>query len=233
MPARAPFIRVLLWTALLAGGALAVAGGLALRGPELVAIGVAGVLAGCMAVGVVRETPGGSTRSVPESAAVAAGGTVLALLVVAGLAVLIGGAAVVLALTGGGLAFLALRAAGRRRGADPATPSVVAPPVVVQAEPLVVTSSDARPVGALSTAELGQEWLRTTELLAARLHPAARHLVVARRGETLDELERRDPAGFGRWLAAGSEGDPAEFVRNAPAHGGRLQADPAADTDAA
>ena len=53
---------------------------------------------------------------------------------------------------------------------------------------------------------------------------------MARRQEALDELERRDPAGFARWLAAGPtlSSDPAGYVR-----GGPLRGDPAADTDAA
>ena len=46
MPIRAPLPRVLLWVLALLCGLVAVAGGLALRGPEIVAVGVAGVLAG-------------------------------------------------------------------------------------------------------------------------------------------------------------------------------------------
>jgi hypothetical protein len=62
------------------------------------------------------------------------------------------------------------------------------------------------------------------------LSPVARQTLVARREETLDELERRDPDGFARWLAAGpaAGSDPADFVRGGPAHRG-----PVADTDAA
>jgi hypothetical protein len=58
----------------------------------------------------------------------------------------------------------------------------------------------------------------------------ARQWLVARREEALDELERRDPDGFARWLAAGPNraSDPADFVRGGPAHRG-----PVADTDAA
>ena len=61
----------------------------------------------------------------------------------------------------------------------------------------------------------------------------ARPLCVVERAATdagLDELERRDPAGFERWLAAGPTlaSDPAGYVR-----GGPLRGDPAADTDAA
>jgi hypothetical protein len=222
-------LRVLLWTGLLCCGALAVTGGLALRGPELVAVGVAGVLAGSMAAGIAREAPGGHTRSTLEVAAAAAGVTVVALLVIAGIAVLAGGGAVALALAGCALGVLLLRAGARRRSAARPTPVVAPPaPTLVFHRPSV-----GRPVAVLSTPELGQEWLQTTAVLATRLHPTARHAIVARRQETLDELERRDGDGFGRWLAGGSAGDPAEFVRRGPLPGRPLQGDPAADTDAA
>jgi hypothetical protein len=70
-------------------------------------------------------------------------------------------------------------------------------------------------------------------VLAGRLDPAARQALVGRRQETLDELERRDPSGFGRWLAAGPAADPADYVRRGPIPGRPLQGDSAADTDAA
>ena len=87
-----------------------------------------------------------------------------------------------------------------------------------------------RPVAALSTRALGDEWVRTTAALAGRLSPAARAALVRRREETLDELELRDPEGFAKWLAAGpnSGSDPADYVRGGPAQRG-----PVADTDAA
>ena len=228
MPNRAPLLRVLLWTGLLCGGALAVAGGLALRGPELVAVGVAGMLAACMAAGIAREAPGGHTRSMLEAAAAAAGGAVAVLLVLAGIAVLAGGGAVALAVVGCVLGVLLVRAARRRRRAVPPAPAIAPAPSPAFGRPSVEL-----PVAVLSTPELGQEWLRTTAALAAPLHPTARHRIVARREETLDELERRDPHGFSRWLSAGSAGDPAECVRGGPVHGRRLQGGPAAETDAA
>ena len=85
------------------------------------------------------------------------------------------------------------------------------------------------PVTALPTSALGREWLRTTSALDGRLQPAARATIVRRRQETLDELERRDPDGFARWLAAGPlpGSDPAEFVRR------DVRGDQAAGTDAA
>jgi hypothetical protein len=65
--------------------------------------------------------------------------------------------------------------------------------------------------------------------LSAKLQPAARAAIVRRRQETLDELERRDPDGFARWLAGGPApgSDPARFVR------GDVRGEPAAGTDAA
>jgi hypothetical protein len=67
----------------------------------------------------------------------------------------------------------------------------------------------------LSTRALGQEWVRTSGVLAGRLDPAVRAALVRRRQEALDELELRDPDGFARWLIAGPVpgSDPAEYVR--------------------
>ena len=87
------------------------------------------------------------------------------------------------------------------------------------------------PVSALPTEVLGREWLRTTAALSGRLDPAARQTIVRRREETLDELERRDPGGFARWLAAGPGSDPAQFVRGDVR--GDIRGDTAAGTDAA
>ena len=86
---------------------------------------------------------------------------------------------------------------------------------------LVVEPAQAAPVTALSTAALGQEWLRTTAALAGGLDAIARRAVVERRGATLDELERRDPRGFVRWIAEGPlpGSDPAEYVRGGPVSG--------------
>ena len=54
-----------------------------------------------------------------------------------------------------------------------------------------------------------------------------REAVVLRRQEAMDELERRDAAGFARWLAAAPGSDPADYI------GGRaLPGSPAAETDA-
>lgn len=234
MPIRAPLPRVLMWAAALACGLVAVAGGLALRGPELVAVGVAGLLAGCMTAGIARERPAGSRdRSTFELAASVGAATIGLLLLIAGIAALAGGAVAVLAVGTVLLGVLVVRLA-RGRGAVARSTADRAP-----APPHRVTERRAHPaelamllppVAVLTTAELGQEWLRTNAILAGRLGAAARASLVARREEALDELERRDPAGFARWMAAGPtlSSDPAGYVS-----GGPLRGDPAADTDAA
>jgi hypothetical protein len=227
---------VLLWAAVLLSGIVAVVGGLALRGPELVAVGVAGVLAGCMAAGIAREAPPGSrSRSTLEAAAIVGATTVGALLVIAGIAALAGGAVATLTVGGVLIGVLVVRLA--RRGPDvrstadrtsaPRHPSAVRP---LRSEAPAELASLLPPVAVLTTAELGGEWMRTSAILAGRLDPAARAALVVRREEALDELERRDPAGFARWLAAGPTptSDPAGYVQGRP-----LRGDPAADTDAA
>jgi hypothetical protein len=67
----------------------------------------------------------------------------------------------------------------------------------------------------LSTEALGREWLRAGAALEAAVDPAVRAQVAQRRREALDELERRDPAGFARWLAAGAtvDSNPAQYLR--------------------
>jgi hypothetical protein len=85
----------------------------------------------------------------------------------------------------------------------------------------VVPGPGEGPVTGLSTAALGQEWLRTTAALAGRLGATARRSIVDRREATLDELERRDPVGFARWMAGGPApgSDPAEYVQDGPVAG--------------
>ena len=236
MPIRAPLPRVLIWGAGVFCGLVAIAGGLALQGPELVAVAVAGVLAGCMAAGITRETPAGSrSRSTFEAAALAGATTVGVLLLLAGIAALAGGAVAFLVVGAVLLGLLVSRLVHVRgtaaRSVPPGSPAVLPHPAVARpAGPAAELASLLPPVQVLPTAALGQEWLRTNAILAGHLAAPARASLVARREEALDELERRDPAGFARWLAAGPalSSDPAGYVS-----GGPLRGDPAADTDAA
>jgi hypothetical protein len=224
---RRPVARVLLGVALASAGGLAVVGGLALGGPGLVGVGLAAALAGCTAAGIARESPERPRGAALEAAVWAAGWTAGVVLVVAGVSTVAGGAVAAVVVLAG-LSVVAVRwGRGQRAGAASPAGDVVRLPVGPAHSG---TAGDGRmlPVAALSTRALGEEWLRTTAALAGRLSPAARASLVGRREEALDELERRDPGGFARWLAVGPGSNPAEFVRGGPAHRG-----PVADTDAA
>jgi hypothetical protein len=229
------------WVGALGAGALAVVGGLGLQAPGLVAVGVAGVLAAGTAAGIVRDLPRHDRRSVAEPAVQAGAWTVGLLLLLAGVATLAGGFVALLVLVGGIAAWLGVRA--MRSVAGPAGTTVAPrahrwPTAVAEVLLLPVPASEAgsapgdpmSSVIGLPTPALGREWLRSTSALSGRLAPAERQELVRRRQETLDELERRDPAGFARWLAEGPVpgSDPAAYVQGRAVHG-----DPAADTDAA
>ena len=241
MPVRRPLIRLLSWVGALGAGALAVVGGLGLQGPGLVAVGIAGTLAACTAAGIARDVPRHDHRTVAESAAQAGGWTVGLLLVLAGLAALAGGLVALLAVVVGVSAWLGLRAMrSSARPAGPARPPRAEPWATTGAEVLLlpvppsdpgpVRSDAASSVSGLTTPALGREWLRSTTALSGRMAPVERQALVRRRQETLDELERRDPVGFARWLAEGPVpgSDPAAYVQ-----GRAVQGDPAAGTDAA
>lgn len=241
MPARGRVTRSLLWGGLIAAGLVAAAGGIVLRASGLIAVVIAGAVVGCLAFGVARESEGTARRSPFELAWQAGAATIGLLLVITGLVVLAGGvtAALVcgLAAIGGVTVWLLhLRRASARRAGRAARPQHAAPddagPVGLGlmhglAGPTTVAAGSARvlpPVSALPTAELGREWLRTTALLAGRLGSGVLGSVARRRRETLDELERRDPAGFARWMAGGPApgSDPAAYVHGEPpAHGNR------------
>jgi hypothetical protein len=227
--------RLLLGLAALTATAVAVVGGLALRPPGLLAVGLASVVTACLAGGVARESanePGAAGGRAPLDAAWRTGAATIGLLLfLSGTAALGGPVLTVLAgavLAVGGLGLWLLHA-GRppRRNATmvtpPPAPSGEAPPAaprpVSGARPAetVGTVTYLPPVATLSTAALGREWLGTTTALAGRLHPSARQSIVRRRQETLDELERRDPDGFARWLAEGSlDSDPARYLGEGP-----------------
>jgi hypothetical protein len=205
---RAILARSALALLVLSGGALAAVGGVSLGGSGLVAVALAAVVAGCLGGGIARE--GGSARS--RQAAVdatwrTAVGTVAVLLVLSGCAVLAGGAVTVL-LAGLGLGAVLLRWVLRSHTGQ-------------RHRAAVVPLSGAGPVRALTVEQLGQEWLRTSVALTQTRAPAARQALVDRRQEALDELERRDPAGFARWLAEGPtvDSDPARYVSGDSAAG--------------
>ncbi|SFP19298.1 hypothetical protein SAMN05660464_2421 [Geodermatophilus dictyosporus] len=224
--------RLLLGVGALALTAVVVVGGLALRPPGLLAVGLAAVVTACLAAGVARESTDGGPAPL-EAAWRTGAATIVVLLFLSGTAAL-GGAALTASaaalLVVAGLGVWLLRA-GRPGGRRPGPTAVPPPPVAPAGPPRPGPAwspgqSGARvlalpPVATLSTVALGREWLSTTAALAGRLDPAARQAVVRRRQETLDELERRDPEGFARWLAEGPlpGSDPADWLQEGPAAG--------------
>ena len=239
-------VRALVGVGLLLAAAVAVVGGLALPASGIVALVLAGIVAACLGAGVVRESPAPTGRSVAEVAGQAAAWTMGVVLLLAGTTALAGGA--VATLLAGVAAAVALtlwwRRASRaasRSGTRPirlsgapldgpsgaGTPSPAHPAALWAAarEPGTAAPPRLPPVAALDTEALGRDWLRTSAALAGRLDPVTRQTLVQRRRQTLDELERRDPDGFARWLAEGPlpGSDPARYV----------QEDPTAGTDAA
>lgn len=205
MSTRGPLPRLLLGLGAVVGGALAVVGGLTLRLPGLVAVGLAGVVAACLAAGVAGESRP-AQPAVVEAAWRAGVATVAVLLILSGTAVL-GGAVLTLLVAGAAAAvWIVLWVVRTSRGSRPAAPGQQS------AFPLP-------PVSSLSTGDLGREWVRTTTALGGLLDARTRAAIVVRRQQTLDELERRDPDGFARWLAglplAGS--DPSGDLRHGDA----------------
>jgi hypothetical protein len=66
----------------------------------------------------------------------------------------------------------------------------------------------------LSTPDLCLAWQRTQRTLLEPLTAPARFEIVSARQQLLDEMERRDSAGFHRWLATGACGgtDPNRYL---------------------
>jgi hypothetical protein len=228
---RGPLVGLLTAVVLAAGIVLLLAGGLVLRGSGLIAVGAAGVLAGCLAAGMANEHPERERTAMLESAVLAFGWTVGGLLLLCGTAALLGSGptavlAGILAVAASVVWMLRRRRAERRAGPRPVaatSPAPVAPslagtkPAPARAEHLPTDVARLLPpVTQLSTRALGREWVRTTAALAGRLEPVVRASLVRRREDALDELERRDPVGFARWLAAGPEpgSDPADWLHS-------------------
>ena len=189
MSDRGPLPRLLLGVAAVVGAGLAAVGGLALRPTGLVAVGLAAVVSSCLAAGVVRESRP-ERAAVVEAAWKAGATTVGVLLLLSGTAVL-GGAVLTLLVVGAAAAAWVAVSVVRGSRARTTPPAATAPG----------SSAPLPPVSALSTGDLGREWVRTTTALSGPLDARSREAIVARRQEALDELERRDPEGFARWLA--------------------------------
>ncbi len=103
----------------------------------------------------------------------------------------------------GGYAAEAQASTPRRPTAAPAMPP-----------PLVRRPLDAPPMPTLPTPDLCWEWRRSYLAVTRASKPDELIPIVALRAAYLDELERRDPTGFRRWLDNGARAasDPARYL---------------------
>jgi hypothetical protein len=209
---RALLTRSALALLVLFAAALAAVGGVSLGGSGLVAVALTAAVTACVGAGIARDGDSPDPRQAAVDAAWRAGtATVAVVLVLGGCVVLAGGAGAALlagSVLGGVLIRWGLRSA---RGDRRARGAVVIP----------LPATDGGWVRRLSVEELGREWLRTSAALSQVRGPMAQQALVERRREALDELERRNPAGFARWLAEGATvtSDPARYVSGDPAAG--------------
>ena len=99
---------------------------------------------------------------------------------------------------------------------------VAAPALVV---PLVLTHRARRPaqqvavedlsvLGNLTNAQLAREWHSSYIALAMARDPRSLEMICGLRRRQLDEIERRAPGGFQRWIESGTwvRGDSAPFL---------------------
>jgi hypothetical protein len=207
MNSRSLVVRMLAGLGLVCAAVVALASSIVLHGAVLVVVLL--LIAGAAAIGYVTQD--GGRAAALEVAWKAAAATAATIVLVTGLVVLAGGAGVAVviglaAVTGGVLWALTTRLPRRARARTTHAARSGSPAPVPAWQP---------PVSLLATADLGSEWLRTTSAMACPVGPGERRDIIRRRQETLDELERRDPNGFARWLATGplAGSDPAAFVR--------------------
>jgi hypothetical protein len=226
---RGLLVRCLACAAFLVVGGIALVGGLSLRPAGLLAVGLAAVVTGALAAGIAREASDDDLRATLDATWQTAAWTIGVLLVLAGVAAIAGALVTTLVGAVAGVAGLAVWLARTRPAAKPsrvvppsaarpAAPARQAPaarPTAVVAGNVAGTPTSGGPLAALRIEALAQEWVSTSAALGLTLDPRSRAAIVRRREAVLDELERRDPAGFARWLAAGplSATDPARYLR--------------------
>ncbi|MCW2530786.1 MAG: conserved rane protein of unknown function [Blastococcus sp.] len=216
MTSRGPVVRALVGLGLVCATVIALASSIVLHGLILVLV----LVTAGLAAGVAYNAQDDGRAAAVDAAWKAAAATVSVIVLVTGVVVLVGGAVAALVIgmalvTGGALWLLKTRrprSAGARKSGGAVVTNAGNPAPVLAA---AWQSRWQPPVSLLPTSDLGSEWLQTTSALASPVEPAMRQEIIRRRQETLDELERRDPAGFARWLVAGAatDSDPATFVR--------------------
>lgn len=189
---------------------LAVVGAVHTSADALIGWVLVGVAAAVLvALGAPRSRPGGRGPGLLLGAATAAL-FVMACLAIAGLLTAFGGgftAAVLILLVVAGL-WAGNRHRRRQREKPVTRPD---PHDVLAAVTLPVSSV---PVAGLTTEELCASWRRSYFQVLLAPDASSRHQIAQRRQDLLDELERRDPRGFLRWLESGARpgGDPGPYL---------------------
>jgi hypothetical protein len=190
-PAVTRIVRVGTWTIICALGVLGlITAGFAVILPGLVAALVGGLVAWSLA----RQRGAAPSNTVVAGLGWGAGAGV-GVLAMAGLVVVIG------------------------PGVIPAAAALGAPLVWTHRRPLAAPAAqepekDAAPLRRLSNPQLARAWHTSYGQLATAHDPTALDRICALRRQQLDEIERRDPTGFHRWISSGYwvRGDSAPFL---------------------
>lgn len=188
-------LRGLLWVGV---GVLGAVGLLSFAGPLLVLGSVAAVAGGVLghALASRRGARGRIARWLPApSAGRGAAAGAVTVLVVGGLVTLIGPLVVPLGFLAVCFAVTAAawRATSQGRPAGP--------------------GADPAELQTMTKAELCRQWRRSSALLAAAGGAGELGQVAQRRAALLEEIERRDPEGFRRWMDGDAlAGDPAFYL---------------------
>ena len=204
-------------------GVLALSG-LAQLGPAVIMIGMltASLAASARLTWVwmrdgQAKTGWGACSEVWRVAAVA----VLGVLVLSGLHSLVGSAALPIGFAAAFTALVALvvlrrtpHASGGYGAAAPASARRRPTAARAMPPPPVRRPSNTPPMPALPTPDLCWEWRRSYVAVVRASKPDELIRIVALRAAYLDELERRDPTGFRRWLDDGARAasDPGRYL---------------------
>ena len=185
-PAVTAIVRVGTWILI---GALALLGLIITGASIIVPAGVAAALGAAVGWAVAGQ------RASARAAVGVGAACGMAVFAIAGLAALAGPATFVAA-----PALVAPLLWTRRKHVTPAVGQAAAP--------------DRYPLATLSNAQLAREWRTSYAALVAARDPRSLELICALRRRQLDEIERRAPSGFHRWIESGSwvRGDSAPFL---------------------
>jgi len=194
----------------------------------LISISVCALILGPLIGAGIRSQTRGSAGPTLRSSIIAAALAVVGVLAVSGLSALFDAAALLVA---GLLAvssppvlrrILSRSPQRPRPGQQPNPPRVALPsrpssqaPASAEPAPIPPPPRPRTPLcHSLSDAELCWRWRTSFTALQHTVSPGERLRLITTRSELLDELARRDPEGFQRWLDSGARAasDPARFL---------------------